>query len=188
MVSSAIGEDLLIGWKDLKAWGSIPSDFPNAHEEVHQVRAMKSEWPGVEPVAPARDAKLSEDEVWFKQEVEKVLVEFEGTVSDEFTENTRMACKPMNIELIEGARPRKCRTVKQAQAAELKEKLVKTGVLRGPHNKHRAWIAPTKYVEKPNGKGLRFVVDMTGLNRAVKRSPHPFMSAHDMRKSIKATS
>ena len=164
-------------------------DFPRAHEVVAGDSARATT---VEAEKGMSSATLTNDE-YFKQEIAKILIDFEGTVTDDFTADSRMNIPPMDIELIEGARPRKCRTVKQIpinlqkEAGELKDRLVRTGVLRGPHNENRPWISPSKYVEKPSG-GLHFIVDMTALNRNIKRSPHPFLSATDMKRSVRSSS
>ena len=50
--------------------------------------------------------------------------------------------------------------------------MVRKGVIT-PVTDPTDWVAPLVVVQKPNGRGLRLCVDLTKLNRFVRRPSHP---------------
>ena len=66
--------------------------------------------------------------------------------------------------------------------------LVKQGVLKGPHTETREWLHAAKFVVKTDGTNVRLTVDMVAMNKAIKRSPVPFISANEMRRSVNSES
>ena len=63
------------------------------------------------------------------------------------------------------------------------EALVQAGVM-APYDKPSAWISPAAFIVKPDGKSLRLIVDLRGLNRYIERPVHPFPTVKEVTSRI----
>ena len=93
-----------------------------------------------------------------------------------------MAGKPMKIVLKPNAKPHKVLTARKTpkhweKAADKKiDELLEKGVIAkvdGPTD----WCSPGFWVAKPDGKGIRLVIDLTKLNEYIVCPVHPFPSS-----------
>ena len=119
-----------------------------------------------------------------KQLKKKLLEQFEDIFSVEI-ELKPMKCKPMKIELREGAIPTQVSTPRKVglaiaprAKAELDDMEVKDLVEKLPPYHPTEWCHPFCPREKPSG-GIRMTVDMRGFNEWVKRPTHPLVSPHE---------
>ena len=106
----------------------------------------------------------------------------------------RIDVEPVELDLDPKVKPTRVTRVKpvpihmQEAVDKCVEDLVKQGVLKGPHTESREWLHSAKFVMKGDGVNVRMTVDMVAMNKAIKRSPVPFISANEMRRSIKSES
>lgn len=112
----------------------------------------------------------------------ELVAEFSG-LFDQSGELKTMNGPPMQIELKEDATPyavNGARPIPFAQRDEVKrmlDEMIQQNVIT-PVSEPTEWFHPLVVVGKPNGK-LRLCVDMTKLNRHVKRPTHPIRTPKD---------
>jgi hypothetical protein len=162
LVSSALKEEILLGWQEMVALGILTKTFPSpinavTHEQAGDAKALAEEFPEV----------FEEDRI------------------------LPMKGEPMKICLAGEVKPTRVLTARQVpvhlqQAAqETLRKVIDSGVIV-PVTEPTEWISPAFFVEKPNGRGARMVCDFTGINRFIQRPVHPFPSTQDLLRDIGA--
>jgi hypothetical protein len=162
LVSSALKDEILLGWQEMVALGILTKTFPSPVYAVTQEET--------------RDVEAIADK--FAEVFE------EGKI-------TPMKGKPMKICLAGDVKPTRVLTARQVpvhlqQAAqETLRKIIDSGVIV-PVTEPTEWISPAFFVEKPNGRGARMVCDFTGINRFIQRPVHPFPSTQDLLRDIGA--
>lgn len=129
--------------------------------------------------------------------LDSLFSEFDDIFMDEtdgaFPELKAMIGPPMHIYLRKDIpiRPTRCLHVRRIPlgfeevANREIDSLLAAGVIRRV-NEPTAWISPAAFIIKPDGKSLRLVVDLRGLNRHVLRPVHPFPSVQEITSSITA--
>ena len=116
-----------------------------------------------------------------------MLREFDDVFSEDSMPRKSMIGPPLhiNINYDQPVVPIAERHVRQVpinlkREAEIMIKdMLEAGIIRRVHEP-TAWISPAMIIPKPNGAGVRLVVDYTNLNKAVRRPIHPFPSAADV--------
>ena len=164
---------LLIGFPDLVRTALIPLSFPGA-------KLLKLNKAFLSKAADNRPKPSSAQE--FR---ERLLKDFCDVMSDALPSKP-MAGPPVKIHLRTDmevvttraytARQIPIHQVKEANSiiAELLDKNVIS-----QQSAYTEWCSPAFFVPKHNGK-LRLVCDWRGLNKYLKRAPHPFSSARDI--------
>jgi len=165
LVTPAISNELLLGWKDLVTLTVIHNDFPRPLASIAMVSTTSGD--------PAT---------------------LFSSYNDVFSTDTLrpMVGDKMKIHLTSEVKPSKVLTPRQiplhlqASAEEELQKYLDSGVIV-PVDQPTEWISPGFFVRKSDGRA-RLVTDFTALNRYVKRPIHPFPSAQDIRRNIEARS
>ena len=170
----------LLSWYSCKDLGMIPQDFP--------APMPKSAWKGALVVRSTKrsgEITISEnpDDDEVKIVREKILEEYKD-VFHTGDSLKMMDGEPMKIHLAEDATPfalHAARTIplayRDATKAEL-DNMVKTGVITEVHHP-TDWVHPIVVVPKPKG-GVRLCVDLTKLNKHVKRPFYPMKTPRDV--------
>jgi hypothetical protein len=162
LVSSALKDEILLGWQDMVALRILTDTFPAPISAVTQENAS---------------------------DIGKIADEFPEVFEEETIKP--MKGKPMKICLAGDVKPTRVLTARQIpihlqQAAqETLRKIIDSGVIV-PVTEPTEWISPAFFVEKPNGRGARMVCDFTGINRFIQRPVHPFPSTQDLLRDIGA--
>ena len=156
--------EFIFGFGNLKELGDNNKNFPFAKVSM------------VPPVS-------KNNELSFKCIKELILFEFQDILCDTLPDKP-LKGPPMKIELLPNVIP-KCFTYtksvplhKQQCLKELMDQAVKDGVIthvEGPTE----WLSPAFLVPKSNG-GDRIVVDLSCLNKFIKRPTHPFPTGQEI--------
>ena len=170
LVAKELHESLLISKYDLIRMRILPVSFPCVLNHVSSVATS------------SLDELFSEFNDIFQDETDGV-----------FSELQPMVGPPMHIYLRKDipVKPTRCLHVRRIPlgfeeiANREIESLLAAGVIRRVE-KPTAWISPAAFIVKPDGKSLRLVVDLRGLNRHIERPVHPFPSVKEITSSIPA--
>ena len=172
LVAKNLHESLLICKFDLIRMKILPASFPSVLNHVSSVTTN------------SLDQLFSEYEDIFADATDGV-----------YSELKPMDGPPMKIHLRKDVtiKPTRCLHVRriplgfEETANREIESLLAAGVIRRVE-KPTAWISPAAFLVKPDGKSLRLVVDLRGLNRYVLRPVHPFPTVNEITSSIPAGS
>ena len=116
---------------------------------------------------------------------QKILQEYQDVFTDNETQLKAMQCQPCQIQMVPEANPIRistCRKLAHAFREETKRelrKMVRQGVIKPVGDVATDWCHPMVVVEKPGG-GIRICVDLTKLNKYVKRPTHPGPSPQEV--------
>ena len=115
----------------------------------------------------------------------KIIQEFHDVFADNDVELKAMDCQPSEIQIVPEANPIRISTARKLAYAfreETKKELdqmVQQGVIKSVGDMATDWCHPMVVVEKPTG-GIRICVDLTKLNKYVKRPIHPGPSPQEV--------
>ena len=175
LVTTALSNELIIGWRNLEDLGVIPRNFPTVGS-CHAVSAIST--------APPPELQCPPNFI------DNLVNSFNTVFSDRLPE-APMKGPQMKIHIKEGARPRAVTTTKQIPhhwketADQTLKKLLDDGIIEPvPIQEPCDWISPAFFVPKADGKSLRLVTDFSYLNQYVRRPVHPFPSASQIMQSI----
>ena len=116
---------------------------------------------------------------------EKLLEQFKDVFSDGEETLKIMNCKPSVIELKPDAKPIRLSTARNIafgyrdQTKKELDKMVSQGIIKPVGDKATEWCSPMIVVQKPGG-GIRICVDLSKLNKFVKRPTHPGASPKEV--------
>ena len=170
--------DLLIEWKACIDLGILPANFPEPIGESREVRQVSKAVGWFSPKVEVSKLGPIPDEP-SEAEVSRLRDKILELYPDVFCETklSTMRCKPYKIELTPDAVPIQCTTARAIPVAlrdsvkrEIDE-MLKNKII-APVLEATDWVHPICCVPKPCG-GLRFTVDLRGLNKYVKRPVHP---------------
>ena len=158
VVSPAVKDEIIVGFKDLKNLGVIPEGFPlrKIDREATQIQALR----------------------------DSLIIEFKDVLTDSLPGES-MGGSPMKIFLTPGQKePFRISTARpvphhwEEKAKKAIQQLIDSKVI-ATMSDPSDWCAPGFFVPKSNGE-LRLVVDFTGLNRYVRRPIHTFPSSSEI--------
>ena len=158
VMSPAIKNDLIVGFKDLKRLKVIPDGFPlrRIDTESNQIQALRN----------------------------SLIREFQDVLTDSLPEGS-MEGSPMKIFLTPGEKvPFRISTARpvphhwEEKAKKAIQQLIDSKVI-AKMSDPSDWCAPGFFVAKSNGE-VRLVVDFTGLNKYIRRPIHTFPSSSDI--------
>ena len=180
LVSDDIGSDeLLLSWQNLITLRVLRPDFPSPMPEEDTMRCNKVTSPAQEDGSNAK--------------MEALHSEFEDVFSDKLMPGKRIDMAPVDIQLVEGAKPKAFYQCRQypihmaEEAEELVAKLVANKVLQ-KCDEPTEWCAPSQIVPKPNGQGVRLVTNYSWINQFIKRPVMPDLTVTEVRQRIKPES
>ena len=163
-------EELLLSWKTCKKLHLIPQDFPNPIKKTEVISSIINEH-------------------GLKEDINKIMEDFNDVFADgESLQN--MKGDPMKIHLDEKAEcysMKAPRNIPYGWRDEVKQQLddmVKKNIIRPLGDEPTNWCSPMVVVGKPNGNGVRICVDLTKLNKYVKRPNYPLTSPKEAVSSI----
>ena len=188
---------LLLAWVDCIALDILPRDYPRPIHHYPAIAAVTNRRPiqtapkvqsttphppqdlhpllrGPIPADPTEAEKTA-----FKEAILK-------SFSDVFDQSTLrcMEGPEMDIQLRDDAEPfaingfRPIPFHHREEVKRMLDDMVRKGVI-APVTDPTDWVAPLVVVQKPNGRGLRLCVDLTKLNRFVRRPSHPVRTPRD---------
>ena len=164
LVSKDLKDEVLVSWKDCEDLGSM---FITRSIRMNQMKKL-----------------------------EELKDKYQDILSDSLSK-TPMKGAPMKIHLKKNVKmyPRKITTAAnipihhQAEADRVVNQLIDSGVCeRAPENEPSQWLHRAFFVEKPDGKSLRLVSDMSAINEYIERPVHPFTAGQDLIKNVKPSS
>ena len=122
-------------------------------------------------------------------EIEEVRQQLIQEYADVFTDDEEklkpMRCEPSRVELVEEAKPIRVSTARKIAYAYREEtkkeldRMVDQGIVVPVGDVATEWCHPMVVVEKSNG-GIRICVDLTKVNKYVKRPTHPGPSPREI--------
>ena len=176
---------LLLSWIDCKALDILHCDYPLPIGRQQTVASVTgtSHMPqqSLHPLlgGPMPDNPTETEKAAIK---EAILTSF-ADVFDQSTLNC-MEGPDMDIRLQDDAEPYAIsgyRPVPFHDRAEVKRMLddmVRKGII-APQTEPTEWVSPLVVARKPHGRGFRLCVDLTKLNRFVRRPAHPVRTPRD---------
>lgn len=176
---------LLLSWIDCKALGILHRDYPMPIDQQRPIASVTEiphpPRPDFHPLLKKpTPANPTETEIAAIKEA--ILASF-ADVFDQSTLNC-MEGPDMDILLRDDAEPYAIngyRPVPFHDRAEVKrmlDEMVRKGII-APQTEPTEWVSPLVIVRKPNGRGFRLCVDLTKLNRFVRRPTHPVRTPRD---------
>ena len=174
VVSSLVGKEFLICWKDQVSLGILHEDWPNIpgyRDEANAVRtdADDSEWP-----------------VEWLQEIRDVLEEYNDVFADKLTPDRRLEGEPMQIKVEPEAVPYQVSASRPVpyhwldEAKRVMQQAVAAGIVIEVEEAVE-WLAPAHMVEKPGQPGkLRLVTDFRRLSEKVVKDVHQYPNSKDV--------
>lgn len=190
---------LLLAWYTAKKLGILPDHYPEpAPLQLQQVdtrSAIKKH--DAPPVSILKNSNvlLQPQQQQHQQQLQKLRIDLLSEFADVFTsEDNSVPLKPMTgppmaIHITEDANPfavRVARPVPHAWRDNVKKQLdemVHHGIITPLGDEPSDWCHPLVLISKPNG-GVRICVDLTKLNRHVKRPLHPLSTPREAVSSI----
>ena len=176
VVKEKITVPLLVRW-DVSAKLRNDVHYPAA---LNQVISEKQSMPEYLKTLPEDPNEMQLEEV--KQRIMEV---FRDVFTDGQSMLKPMGCKPSEIQLVPEANPIRISTARKLAYAFREEtkqeldKMVQQGIIQPVGDKSTDWCHPMVVVEKPGG-GIRICVDLTKLNKYVKRPTHPGPSPQEV--------
>lgn len=172
---------LLLSWVDCVALDILHRDYPHPIGSSRRAVAAVSSQPALHPLlrGPMPDNPTEAE----KAEIKAAILSSFADVFDQSTLNC-MEGPDMDILLRDDAEPYAIngfRPVPFGQRAEVKRMLddmVRKGII-APVTEPTEWVSPLVVARKPNGRGFRLCVDLTRLNKFVKRPAHPVRTPRD---------
>ena len=168
---------MLLSWFHCKQLRILPKEYPQQIQCCQVVSASgarrKPEWDSTKG-DPTKEQRA---EHW------KMMKEAFPAVFD-VTTLKPMTGEPMRIPLTEDARPislTAARSIPKHWEQQIKDQLddaVRRGIF-APVDYPTPWCHPIVPVRKKTPGEVRLCVDLTQLNRYVKRAPHPFKTPHE---------
>ena len=189
LVTPALHEEVVLGWRALQRLGVIPKDFPRCSKD--QVTTKKTLMP-LPPQEHKKKVNRTDDTIDLTKSVKGLIKEYESVFKVDFKLQT-MKGPPMKIELVDNVpikplhiyTPRKTpyayQNAAKAKLNQLEEYCI-TEKVTGPTD----WCSPMSFVPKPD-RDVRPVIDLVHLNKYVKRPTHPFPSPKDIIAQVPAT-
>nr|XP_040576564.1 uncharacterized protein K02A2.6-like [Lepeophtheirus salmonis] len=172
-----------MSWVLCKKLRILPEDYPSQIERGKWKRAREPSARGIKEMK-----YISDEEI--KTMRDKLVEEYPDVLIDGNQPLRKMKCAPIKISLMEGAETWKMYTARaipfayrEATKKELEE-LLKKGIIEPLGNKPTEWCHPMVVVGKKNGK-VRLTVDLTKLNKFVKRPIHPMTNPKEIISNIK---
>lgn len=176
--------EFILSWHDMIALGMIPESFPLPKSNFSQTcKVLKAVNFAVEC---GEDPNTKSIELWKNQIISDFADVFNSTSSFK-----PMSGAPMHIHLKDmgDERPTHVTTARpisyayQDDAKKELDYMDKMDVTEDA-DEPSEWVSPFLVVPKPNGQGVRIVIDYRGLNRFVRRPEHPFPSPAEIKASI----
>ena len=182
-------QGLLLAWYTAQKLGILPDHYPQPTEHFQAQNPSKR---SVSPVCSVKDANQHQQR---KQLRSSLLKEFPDVfTSDDSTASLKpMTGSPMVIHLTEDATPyavRAARPVPYAWRDNVRSQLdemVRQGIIAPLGDEPSDWCHPLVLVTKSDG-GVRICVDLTKLNKFVKRPLHPLSTPREAVSSIPVNS
>ena len=115
----------------------------------------------------------------------KLLEQFKDVFSDGEESLKIMNCKPSIIELMPDAKPIRLSTARNIafgyrdETKKELDKMVSQGIIKPVGDKARGWCSPM-IVVRMRGSGIMICVDLSKLNKFVKRPAHPGASPKEV--------
>ena len=178
----------LLSWYACRDLGMIPEAFPAPMpKDVWSCSAVTARSQGDMVKTPNIHISDNPDAAEVKRVRQQILDAYKDVFTCEESLET-MDGEPMEIMLKDDATPFALHAARQislahreAAKAEL-DNMVKTGVIKEVHHP-TDWVHPLVVVPKPKG-GVRLCVDLTKLNKHVKRPFYPMRTPRDVIASI----
>ena len=170
----------LLSWYHAIELGILHESFPDQIKQVDEIEAEEH------PIICTEKNPSAE----IKQEHKKLLQKTFKSVFETEKELKPMFGKPMRILLTEDAVPFNLtspRSIPFAWREQCKlqvEEMVQKGIIKKV-NEPTDWCHPMVPVAKKNSTEVRLCVDLTRLNKYVRRGAHPVVTAHDAVSGIK---
>ena len=214
IVSSSVHDKFLVGRQDLKRLGCLPMNFPAripsfsappfSSQQKIQINAADCsaftveaknnafQWL-VDPsktVSSANSSESSKNPV-FAELKRSLLHSFSDVISDKLMDR-QMVGSDMQVQLKSGPiTPKKATTARQIphhyreRADEIISTLVEDKIIVPVRDREvTQFCAPAFFVPKSTPGKLRFVVDLSSLNKFIERPHHPFMSTNEVLNAI----
>ncbi len=180
---------LLLSWVDCIALGILHRNNPHPISDTHTVSSVVDQQhsssvltqPALHPLLllPV-PADPSESE---RESIKKAIL---SSFSDVFDQSTlrSMEGPDMDIQLRDDAEPfaingfRPISFHYREEVKRMLDDMVRKGII-APVTEPTEWVAPLVVAQKPNGRGLRLCVDLTRLNKYVRRPAHPVRTPRD---------
>jgi hypothetical protein len=125
-----------------------------------------------------------------KLKAEDLIDEYRDVFAETLTKGRFFTCKEMTIHINENVTGiRRCATSKRIplhwkqEADELVASMIKADLIERV-TKPTVWCSMGKFIQKPNGKGLRMVHNFVNLNGNVRRPFQLGTSAQDVHREI----
>ena len=178
---------LLLAWYTAQQLGILPDHYPQPTPDPGQTSTKSAggiqQTRSVSPVRSSTDSPTRTSPVEQQQrQLRRQLLQEYGDVFSTGDDNVSlkpMTGPPMVIQVESDAKPfavRTARPVPHAWRDEVKSQLddmVQHGIIAPLGEEPSDWCHPLVLVAKTNGSGVRICIDLTKLNKFVKRPLHP---------------
>ncbi|XP_043234479.1 uncharacterized protein K02A2.6-like [Amphibalanus amphitrite] len=173
---------MLLAWYTAKALGILPAHYPEPAKQpsgVHRVAASPTDGANSSPSATSKSKNMLRSTL--RQEL---IQEYRDVFTDDSEGSLQpMAGEPMVIHVTEDAEPfavRSARPVPFAWRDEVKaqlDQMVLHGIIAPLGAEPADWCHPLVLVAKASG--VRICIDLTKLNKFVKRPLHPLVTPRE---------
>ena len=174
----------LLAWYHAIDLRILPQCFPNQINSVNHDGVKSSNYEDMPPICPDKRPSVAT-----KTEHERILKATFRSVFSSDGELKTMRGKPMRIELTENAIPfamTTARSIPYAWIEQVKSKLkdMKDKNIIREVKEPTDWCHPLVLQPKKNPKEVRICVDLTRLNKYVRRGAHPVLTANEAVSSV----
>ena len=179
---------LLLSWVDCIALGILHRNYPLPIESPSTISTVVNQLQHLDPSQPSLHSLLRGPLPADPTEAERAAFKdaIVSSFSDVFDQSTlrSMEGPDMDIQLRDDAEPFAINGFRpmpfhyREEVKRMLDEMVRKEII-APVTEPTEWVAPLVVAQKPNGRGLRLCVDLTKLNRYVRRPAHPVRTPRD---------